>query len=125
MGTEPWFVDERRLRAEPILRASEPVHFSSSELDKLPVFSGDAAFSTTLSDDLRMLLLPISRSGDVLSESELKACIVGGAGDPSDFFDRAPRANRPDRLRSTDAFGGEGMGEDPFWSVAVVTMGTV
>jgi hypothetical protein len=86
-------------------------------------FSGDVAFSTTLRDVLRTVLLPISRRGEVLSESELKVCIMGGAGDPSAFFDSAPRAKRPARLRSTDAFGGEGMGDDPFWSGADTVMG--
>jgi hypothetical protein len=102
------------LRTDPILRASDPDHFSDSEPEELPALSGDAAFSTILSDVLRRLLAPISLRGDVLSESELKVCIVGGAGEPSDFLDNAPRAKRPARLRSTDALGGDGIGEEPF-----------
>jgi hypothetical protein len=64
-------VDERRLSAEPILRASEEGQRSDSEELEPPgdVFSGDA-FSTTCRDVdvLRMALLPISRRGDVLSD---------------------------------------------------------
>lgn len=113
-GTEPWFIEERRLMADPILRASELVHFSSSELE-LPLLSAgvESAFSTVLNDEVRTLL-PISRSGDVLSESEEKAFIVGGAGEPLVPLARAPNANRFERLRSTDAFGGVGIGEDSF-----------
>jgi hypothetical protein len=109
-------VEERRLMAELILRASELDHFSSSEL-VLPLFSAEdllgEAFSTMFKDDLRMALLPISRSGDVFSESELKVLMTRGAGEPSDFFERAPSAKRPERLRSTDGFGGDGIGEEP------------
>lgn len=112
-GTEPWFVEERRLMADPILRASELVHFSSSELE-FPLFSAgiESAFSTILNDEVRTLL-PISRSGDALSESEENAAIVGGAGEPLDPLDRAPNANRFERLRSTEGLGGVGIGEDP------------
>ncbi len=57
-GTDP-LVEERRLMACPICRASDSVHFSSSELD-WPLFpSGagpDEAFSTVLNDDVRGLL---------------------------------------------------------------------
>jgi hypothetical protein len=64
-------VDERRLSAEPILRASEEGQRPDSEELEPPgdVFSGDA-FSTTCRDVdvLRMALLPISRRGDVLSD---------------------------------------------------------
>ena len=100
--------------AELILRASELDHFSSSELE-LPLTSGlsGEAFSTMLRDDLRKALLPISRSGEVLSESELKVPMTGGAGEPSGLFERAPSAKRPDRLRSKDGLGGDSIGEDP------------
>jgi hypothetical protein len=64
-------VDERRLSAEPILRASDEGQRSDSEELEPPgeVLPGDA-FSTTCRDDdvLRMALLPISRRGDVLSD---------------------------------------------------------
>lgn len=73
-------VEERRLSAEPILRASKPVHWSSSLELELPLpFIVDFGLdllaeivSTVLSDVevLRMAFAPISRSGDVLSESE-------------------------------------------------------
>lgn len=73
-GTEePEFVEERRLSADPILRASEPVHCSSSELELSLLPGADLpseAFSTTLNEVLRIAFDPISRSGDVLSESE-------------------------------------------------------
>ena len=62
------------------------------------------------------MLLPISRSGDVLSESEAYALADRGAGEPSDRLERAPIANRDALLRSTDAFGGEGIGEEPLAS---------
>jgi hypothetical protein len=39
--------------------------------------------------------------------------MTGGAGEPSDFLERAPRAKRPERLRSMDAFGGDGRGDEP------------
>jgi hypothetical protein len=105
--------------AFPMLRASEVVHLSpSSELEwpLLPSGAGsEETFSILLNEDCRVLL-PISRNGDVLSESEPYAFAERGAGEPSDRLERAPIANREELLRSTDTFGGEGIGEDPLAS---------
>jgi len=58
-GTDPPFVEERRLIACPICRASDGVHFSPSELEwpLSPSRAGpDEAFSTLLKDEVRALL---------------------------------------------------------------------
>lgn len=127
MGTEePEFVEERRLSAEPILRASDVGHVSSSELELLLLWGADLSgevVSTALREVLRTAFEPISRSGDVLSESDPYDRMVGGAGDPSDFFESAPRAKRPDRFKSTDAFGGDGIGDDSYCSGDGAVMG--
>jgi hypothetical protein len=122
---EPAFVDERRLIACPIFRASEAVHLSSSGLELPLSTSGDGsdeAFSTMLNEEVRVLP-PISRSGDMFSDSEEYALMGRGTGEPSDRLERAPTANRDEPLRSTDAFGGDGMGEDPLASSACAGMG--
>ena len=112
--------------ADPIWRASELLHFSSSELE-LPLLSpfarrGDVVCAA-LNGEERTMLEPISRSGDVFSVSEEKWCITGRTGGLLDVFDRAPSANLFERLRSNEAFGGVGIGEDPFCSVEGTVMG--
>lgn len=73
IGREPVPVKERRFMAVPILRASELDHLSSSELE-LPLSLGgdESAFWTWLRAEVRTLV-PISRRGEVLSESEADA----------------------------------------------------
>jgi hypothetical protein len=57
-------------------------------------------------------LLPISRRGDALSESEVYAVLLRDVGDPSERLERAPTAKRDELFKSTEALGGVGIGED-------------
>lgn len=59
------------------------------------------------------MLLPISRRGDALSESEVYELLTREPGEPSERLESAPSANRDEPLRSTEAFGGVGIGEEP------------
>ena len=94
-------------------------HFSDSEPEELPsAWPPSVAFSTLLREDGRIVLVPISRRGEV-SESEEKAVMVGGGGEPSDFFDKNPAWKRLERgLRSIEDCGGVGTGEDPLCSAS-------
>jgi hypothetical protein len=106
--------------AWPMLRASEVVHFSPSSELELPSGAGSDERFSTLPNEVCRALLPISRNGDALSESEEYAFTERGAGEPSKRLERAPIANRDELLRSTDAFGGDGIGEEPCASGADV-----
>ena len=96
IGTEPPFVDERLFIACPIWRASAAVHFSSSELEwpLLPSAAwSEEVLSTLLNAEVRVLL-PISRRGDALSESEVYELLTREPGEPSERLESAPSANR-------------------------------
>jgi len=55
----------------------------------------------------------MSRRGDAPSESEPYALLERDVGDPSERLDSAPTAKRDEPFKSTEAFGGVGIGEEP------------
>jgi hypothetical protein len=80
--------------------------------------------STVLKADGRTAFVPISRRGEVLSESEACPFLADEAGEPSDFFVKKPAAKRLDRgLISRDVVGGAGIGEEPGSEVTGAEMG--
>lgn len=119
-ATDPPLVEERRLIAVPILRASErSKNFSSSDPEELPQLSAGVTseevgtFWTLLKLDGRTVFVPISRNGEIGELSEADKDIMAG-GDPSTFFDKNPVWKRLERgFRSIEALGGVGIGDEP------------
>lgn len=111
-------MDPARFKAMPIFALSERLtcQFSLSEEELLPLSVGVMSTASMICKEDRLATLPASmvRRGEGSVSEELSSVILGGGGEPSDFFERKPAWNRfALGLSSINGSGADGVGEEP------------
>ena len=110
-------MDPARFKAMPIFALSERLtcQFSLSEEELLSLSVGVLSTASMICEDrLATFSASMVRRGEGSVSEELNSVILGGGGEPSDFFERKPAWNRfALGLSSIDGSGADGIGEEP------------